>query len=225
MVKREYYPLDENRAGLWLQTISEFIRHSDVEPDDLKMSALLVVDMQNFFIDENSHASFPSAREIIPNINKLISVFAASGRPVIFTRYAFAESDDPGIMVQWWRDKVLDNTPEAEINSKMVVPDDAFFVRKTVYDSFHNTELKEIMDDHGVKSVVITGVMTHLCCETSARSAFTNGFSVYFPVDANGTINEELHLSSLKTLSDGFVVPLTTNDLITELNRLNAGGD
>ena len=51
MVKREHYPVDEIRAKQWLSSISEFVRHADVEPVTLANSALLVIDMQNFFID------------------------------------------------------------------------------------------------------------------------------------------------------------------------------
>ena len=56
--------------------------------------------------------------------------------------------------------------------------------------------------------------MTHLCCESTARAAFMKDFEVYFVVDATATQYEELHLSSLRTLSDGFAVPVTTDHVL-----------
>ena len=61
---------------------------------------------------------------------------------------------------------------------------------------------------------MICGVMTHLCCETTARDAFMRGFDVYFVMDATATCNEELHLSSLLTLSHGFAVMVETEEVL-----------
>ena len=225
MTKREHYPVDKTRTREWLDSIKEFTKHTELKPENLKSSALLVIDMQNFFIDEDSHASFPSAREIIPNIKKLVAVFFELDKPVIFTRHALADGEEPGVMAQWWKDTVSDNTPEAEIYPGLELPAGSTVLRKTTYDAFHNTELGSILMNNGVSSVVITGVMTHLCCETTARTAFVNDLHVYFVIDATGTINEELHLSTLKTLSDGFAVPVTTDALINELKKAIAGGN
>ena len=60
-----------------------------------------------------------------------------------------------------------------------------------------------------VTDVVITGVMTHLCCETTARSAFVRGYRVWFPVDGTATFNLDFHLGTLRALAHGFAsIPL-----------------
>ena len=64
-----------------------------------------------------------------------------------------------------------------------------------------------------VDSVIITGVMTDLCCETTARDAFTRGFRVYFMADATATNTEERHLASLRAISRGFGEVLTSKEL------------
>lgn len=56
----------------------------------------------------------------------------------------------------------------------------------------------------GVKEVIVTGVMTNLCCETTAREAFVKGFRVFFSTDATATSSLELHDASLKNMAYGF---------------------
>ena len=64
---------------------------------------------------------------------------------------------------------------------------------------------------------VISGVMTHLCCETTARAAFMRGFEVFFTVDGTATYNEALHRSSLLTLSHGFAIPVLIDELLCDM--------
>lgn len=56
----------------------------------------------------------------------------------------------------------------------------------------------------GIKEVIVTGVMTNLCCETTAREAFVRGFRVFFSTDATATSLPELHDATLKNLAYGF---------------------
>ncbi|MCK5301472.1 MAG: isochorismatase family protein, partial [Thermoplasmatales archaeon] len=58
-------------------------------------SALIVIDMQEYFINENSHAFIPSAQFIIPNINTLIKRYRKLGLPIIFTFHAYKNDEDP----------------------------------------------------------------------------------------------------------------------------------
>jgi len=62
--------------------------------------------------------------------------------------------------------------------------------------------------------VLITGVMTHLCCETTAREAFVRDFKVFFAIDGTATKSDDLHVASLKTLTDGFAIPVTTEEVL-----------
>ena len=51
-------------------------------------------------------------------------------------------------------------------------------IEKSTYDAFHGTDAEGILNEMGVKEVVIAGVMTHLCVETTARSSFVRDFDV-----------------------------------------------
>ena len=64
-----------------------------------------------------------------------------------------------------------------------------------------------------VEDVVISGVMTNLCCESTARDAYFRDYRVFFPADGTGSISEEMHLASLLNLAFGFAY-VTTGDAI-----------
>jgi bifunctional isochorismate lyase/aryl carrier protein len=65
-----------------------------------------------------------------------------------------------------------------------------------------------------ISSIVITGVMTHLCCESTARDAFMKDLDVFLVVDGTASKTEDLHISSIKTLTDGFAMPVTTSEVV-----------
>ncbi|OMO94063.1 Isochorismatase-like protein [Corchorus capsularis] len=77
-------------------------------------------------------------------------------------------------------------------------------VEKNTYSAFQNTGLREMLVERGLEEVIITGVMTNLCCETTARDAFVKGFRVFFSTDATATSEVELHEATLKNITCGF---------------------
>ena len=66
---------------------------------------------------------------------------------------------------------------------------------------------------------MVTGVVTHLCCETTARSAFVRGFQVTFPVDATVTYGEEHHLATLLNLAHGFAAVGFVEDVLAAMGE------
>jgi len=215
MLKQEYVNLENMgvKAKAWLKKLEVYSK-TDRFPFSPESSVLLILDMQNFFLDETSHAFVPSSKAIIPNIRKILDVYRESNYPVIFTRHALKKDEKPGIMGEWWNDVVREDNKYSEIADVLKPLKDERVIRKNRYSAFHNSGLKNFLRSRNLESVVITGVMTDLCCETTARDAFMNDFLVYFVADATAAVNEELHVSSLKTLSHGFAVPLLTKDII-----------
>jgi isochorismate hydrolase len=200
----------------WLELLSPYHRRKYFEID-LSKSALMVIDMQHYFCDDSSHASLPAAQAIIPNIRKLVSSYRANGYPVVFTRHAHRKGEDPGIMGKWWSDLMWEGSIDSRIIPEFEPSDEEIVVRKSRYSAFQGTDLEHTLPERNVESLVITGVMTHLCCESTAREAFMKDFLVYFVVDATASQCEELHVSSLITLSDGFAIPVTTDELLSKI--------
>jgi len=180
-------------------------------------SFLLVIDMQGVFLNPDSHAYLPASKAIIPNVEDLINTYRKAHLPVIITRHALLENESPGIMGKWWNDVIRNEDPQSEIISGLLPLENEIVLRKTKYSAFIDTELGDILTIKMAKSVVICGVMTHLCCESTAREAFMKEYEVYFVVDATATQTEDLHLSSLRTLSSGFAVPVTTQKIVSDI--------
>jgi len=206
-----------SKADEWISKLH--IRDSRIKRFDFnsKNSALIVVDMQSFFLDKKSRAFIPSSPCIIPNINSIISAFRKQKLPIIFSYHALAENEEPGIMEKWWGNLLKVDDPLAFIDPAIDRKEDDIVLRKNRYSAFVGTDLDKILKEKNVDTVVIIGVMTHLCCESTARDAFMKDYVVYFVVDATAADTEDLHLSSLKTLSDGFILPVKTQKIIEEV--------
>ena len=178
-------------------------------------SALLVLDMQRYFLEPDSHAYVPSARATLPNILAMVDAFASKARPVIFTRH-LNTPQDAAMMSEWWRDMITGDSDLSEITGVLDTSKGGV-LEKSQYDAFYNTTLEEMLQREGVTQLVISGVLTHLCCETTARSAFVRGFEVFFTVDGTATYNQEFHMASLQNLSHGFATPVLVRAVLASI--------
>ncbi len=174
--------------------------------------ALLILDMQRYFLESGSHAFIPSAGAVIPVIRELRDLFLKKGFPVIFTRHVNT-AEDAGMMASYWRDLLQRDSPMSGF-STLLPPGDRTVVEKKQYDAFFGTELDNILRNEAVDMLVITGLCTHLCCESTARSSFIRGYKTIIPVDGTATFNEELHLCALLGLMNGFSDPFLTEDIL-----------
>lgn len=186
-----------------------------------KHSALLVIDMQRYFAQKSSHAYIPSAISIIPKIKSLIKVYYKWELPVIFTRHLNTQ-ENAKLMAKWWGDLIKEDDPLSKIIPGLDLSR-GIIVKKTQYDAFYETELEEILRKKGVSQVVVCGVMTQLCCETTARSAFMRGFEVFFTIDGTAAYNKEFHTSTLLNLSYGFAVPVLVEEILLKIRNPNVG--
>lgn len=179
---------------------------------DIRCAALLVIDMQRYFLDKSSHAYVPSATAIAPNVQRLIRLFRKNKRPVAFTRFAIADGENDPVGT-WWGRSVSDSSFDGMM-AKNVQPEKGEKVfRKSSYSPFRGTDLERHLRKLGARQVVIAGVLTNLCCETAAREAFELGFDVFLVADATATYSEKMHEATLLNLSFGFATPVRASDL------------
>jgi isochorismate hydrolase len=215
MTNKELYFSKENLPEEVDNLIDE-IRNTGVRDRKTDLSgacpALLVTDMQEYFLNPASHAFIPSVEAIIPNINRLIEHFQKNNLPVIFTKHTNTE-EDAGNMKTWWHDLIIPNSPSSSLSPLLLVSS-SLILQKTQYDAFHHTDLEHILKEKGIDTLIICGVMTNLCCETTLRSAFVRGFKAFMPVDATAAYRREYHLSTFINLSFGFCPLMTTDDII-----------
>lgn len=177
-----------------------------------KASALIVIDMQEYFLRSDSHAFVPSARNIIAPIQWLLRLYHAQSLPVIFTYFGIRPGEcDP--IKRWWGETVRDKSRDSRLIAELPRSKNDIVLRKTAYSAFYGTQLERSLRRHGVQNVFITGVLTNLCCETTARDAFMRGFDVFFAEDATATLSDAMHQASLENLSYGFATPISIRDL------------
>lgn len=202
----------------WLEQISSFNTHKmQLHKDN---SALLVVDMQNFFLDPNSPTYTCGGLAILPNLKKTIQAFRQANRPVIFTKHVHhADGLDAGIMEWWWEGICLEGSPESEIHDEISPLSNEKVILKHRYSAFYNTDLETILRVLKIKDIVIAGIMTNMCCESTARDAYYRDYRVFFLADGTGSINEEMHLASLLNLAFGFSWVTSVDTILAQIRE------
>ncbi len=200
----------------WLEQIEPFNQHSMTLDRD--KSALLVIDMQEFFLDPHSPSFTCGGLAILPVLQRLIKTFRDHNRPVIYTRHVHHPDHlDSGIMGWWWEGMCIEGTPESEIHGDIAPRQSEKVILKHRYSAFYNTDLETVLRCLGIGDLVVSGIMTNMCCESTARDAYYRDYRVFFLADGTGSINEEMHLASLLNLSFGFSYVTTTDHIQHEL--------
>lgn len=208
----------ESKTRQWLTKIA------DVNVHDLKLeprqAALLVIDMQQFFLDPHSPTFTCGGLAILPTVKRLLAAFREEGRPVIYTRHVHHPGRiDAGIMEWWWEGMCLEGTPESEVNPEIAPLPNEKIILKHRYSAFYNTDLETILRCLKIEDLVVSGIMTNLCCESTVRDAYYRDYRVFFLADGTGTINEEMHLASLLNLAFGFAHVTTADEILQQIHK------
>ncbi len=205
-------PLGEPRAaGLepdaaepdWQAAIAPFDRPDRTfQPE---RCALLVIDAQRIFLDPDSRAFLPLSVAAARRLGRLVEVWRQAALPLVFTRHVHRNpAEDGGAMARWWRSLIMDGSAESELVEALAPRDGERVIKKSRYSAFANTELEMVLRSLGIRDVLIGGVMTNLCCETTAREAFVRDFNVFLLGDGTAAADPELHLGSLRNIAYGF---------------------
>jgi len=200
-------------ARRWEAVLDGYIRHKG--PGSLDRAALVVMDMQRYFLDERSPANLPAAGAIIDNVNSLIAGFHDAGLTVVFTRHSDPAGQQAGdVLEQWWGRRLEPGSRWVELSPAIHVGPDDLIIDKRSYSAFEGTGLEEDLREKGVDTLVLAGVQTHLCVETTARHAFTLGMMPVVTLDATAAPDLDLHLGSLRGLGHGLARIVAVRDLV-----------
>lgn len=188
----------------YLKAITEYnVREARPTPGRY---ALLVVDMQQYFLS--------IASPIMGNVLSIIEACRSHQGKVIFTRHGHKDiTKDGGMLEKWWGDGIIHGSKDWEIFKALSPLETEGIIDKNRYSAFHGTDLDMRLKERKIDELIITGVMSNCCCETTARDGFVRDYRIFFVSDATATINEELHLASLKNLAFGFAHILSTEML------------
>lgn len=158
-------------------------------------TALLVIDMENDFVKPGAPMCVPMATKAVPNIKKLIDVCRKKGATVIYTTHVHGKDrGDMGLMSGFWppidsQEALVDNTPGTEIYSDIAPQEGELVIKKHRYSAFYNTDLETQLRNRGIDTLIITGTVTNMCCESTARDAQFRDYKTIFVSDATGTMD------------------------------------
>ena len=187
-----------------------------------RTSALLIIDMQNAFLEPGAMLEAPMGRDIIARLVKLIAECRNLGVPVIWVRL---DSSAPygGLLLEKYpslreQQVLYKGTHSFDLFSDMPAPlENEFHIVKHKYDAFHRTDLDTLLRNIGADTVIITGVTTNCCCESTARSAFEHDYKVAFTSDGTAAFEQRLHEATLGTVRELFGRVLSVDEVIEEL--------
>ncbi len=203
--------------------------YDDLDP---RKTALLVVDLLNaFMLPGVAHTLCPMAEKIVPNVNRLARAMRFSGGTVIWLKTTFTEE----ALTAWstYFDMV---TPEQVAKRKAaltpggkghelwpdldVQPDD-LVVEKTRFSAFiqGSSNLAEVLHARGIDTVIVTGTVTNVCCESTARDAMMLNFKTIMVTDGNAAMTDEEHNASLQAFYLTFGDVMSTDMLVASLTR------
>jgi len=190
--EREYVRQEERRGR----------RHAfeRIEPG---RTALVVVDMVPFFVAESSYC-----RGIVPNIRRIASTLRGAGGTVA---WVLPESSEPSARdVEFYGPEMAatfsrsggEGPLRQRLWHEFEVDDADLLVEKSATSAFFpgRSPLPELLALRGVDTVLITGTVTNVCCESSARDASTLGYRVIVVADGNAARRDEDHNATLHTV-------------------------
>ncbi|MCL3819627.1 cysteine hydrolase family protein [Aeromicrobium wangtongii] len=189
-------------------------------------SALLVIDMQNGFLDaKGSMAAIGMpADQLQPSIagtQRLIESARAAGVPVIFTRYQYMPGyADGGILpnelVPAMReaDALVTGTWDAEVADVVAPREGEVIIDKARPSSFYGTQLEPVLTSLGVRNLVLCGVTTNICVETTARDAGQRDYRVHVISDACAEYEQARHEHALNTIGFTFGWVNTVDEVV-----------
>jgi nicotinamidase-related amidase len=138
-------------------------------------TALLVIDVQVSLIKDAYQGD-----EVLQNIKHLLKRAHASATPVIYVQH----NADPG-------GELETNTPGWQIHPLVAPREDEVVIQKASPDSFHLTRLQEELEARGIKRLVVVGMQTECCVETTTRRATSQGYDVFLVSDAPTTFDNK----------------------------------
>lgn len=178
-------------------------------------TALIVIDPQRYFLDPEGRAFLPAAPAILPNVQRLIDAARAHDVPIAYTRHAHRRDAPTGQMGRWWKGKLpWEGEPEGELVEPLQPRADEPVFRKERYSAFAGTGLAEWVAERTIDALVLCGVTTNLCVETTARDAFLRDLQPIVVEDATAAKTPEYHAASLLNLKYGFAKIITTEQFL-----------
>lgn len=173
-------------------------------------TALVVVDMQSYFVAPGAVAEVPMARTVVPAINRLARALRAAGGVVVWIRTLYTAEALATIphfhRVLMTPDRfdrrsaeLAEEAPGSALWQDLDVAAGDLVVAKTRYSAFIQgaSDLDAILRARGIEAVVVAGTLTNACCESTARDAMMLNYRTTMVPDANAALRDDEHAWAL----------------------------
>jgi ureidoacrylate peracid hydrolase len=194
---------------------------------DCKRSAHIIVDLQNGFMAPGQVAEIATAREIVPNVNRISGAVRQAGGLVVYIQNTFDE-----VAVRTWS-TFFDHFCSPERRARMIeafspgseghalwpeldVQPGDLQVQKRRFGAFAPgaSDLHAILQDRGIDTLIVTGTASQVCCESTARDAMMLNYKVFFIADGNATFTDEEHNATLSAMAHTFCDVVDTATIV-----------
>jgi len=187
-----------------------------------KHTALIVVDPQSVFCSAQSEfvrrqgIDTSRVEETVPRLNHFIGACRQAGTMVVYTRQILSEATMPPSLRLYALDEqdrvwfCLENTPDADWYRKVEPPlEGEPVITKRSFDAFQDTELNLLLQNRGIRTLLVTGFTSNVCVESTARHGFFIGYYIVLVADCANAYNREEHESTVFNIGKYFgrVVP------------------
>jgi ureidoacrylate peracid hydrolase len=179
-------------------------------------SVLMVIDMQNGFLEPKGSINaigmkYEELRRALPGTTTLINAAREAGVPVIYTRYAYMPGFlDGGVIARHLipdlraAEGLVSGTWDVEVVDDLAPQSGDIVIDKSRPSSFYGTQLEPVLTSLGVENVVICGVTTNMCVETTARDAGQRDYLVHVISDATAEFEKARHDHALFAIGYAF---------------------
>jgi len=190
-------------------------------------TALINVDLQNCFV-EGYPISAPKGPEVLARVNRLAEVCRECGVKVIHTAHVVRpDGSNIGVMGEILPPVkggvINEGSDSAALHARLAVKPGDIVLNKPRFGSFHGTDLELILRSNGIDTVIVSGIATNVCCETTAREANARDFRVFFLSDGTATFGigdlspEDIQKATCATLGFAFAQVLTVDQMIAKI--------
>lgn len=196
-----------------------------------KHPALIVVDMQNGFCHGDGFMNkiglgHEASATAIGPIARLLDGARSAGIPIFFTRYSLNEDySDAGLLLDVFpairgTGGMVRGTWDADVVDELKPQPGEVVIDKTRYSAFYKTDLEDKLEQRGVDTLIVCGVTTNICVESTVRDSFFRDIRVVVPRDATAAVTPELHEGSLLSFEYDLAQVVTVDDLVDALAKL-----
>lgn len=194
-------------------------------------TALLVIDLQDFFMAPGMPMEVPAARDVVPNVNRLAGAVRDAGGLVVWLRMT-ASADAPrwgaffamrpGWMEEAMAELLRPGQPGHRLWADLAVQPEDLVLDKTRFSALiqGSSDLDAELRARGIDTVLVTGTLSNVCCESTARDALMLDYRVAFVSDANAARDELTHSAVLFSLAGVFADVPTTDEVVAALGRV-----